>query len=92
MRACLRNDDAHAALEYLRMLPPAGTFASMLLKEAAASGRLAVMRAIFEARALPHVRFSLLGDMVIRAMQGCAESSWQLYSREAGVRVKAQCS
>ena len=63
MRACLRNDDAHAALEYLRMLPPAGTFASMLLKEAAASGHLAVMRAIFEARGLDQIVFRVFGGM-----------------------------
>ena len=69
MRACVLSDDAHAALGYLRMLPPAGTFASMLLKEAAASGRLAVMRAIFKARALPHTLCRALGDMAILAVQ-----------------------
>ncbi|KAK9831866.1 hypothetical protein WJX81_003174 [Elliptochloris bilobata] len=48
LRACVAGGDASAAVGYLRLLPPDGKFASSLLKEAAASGSLEVMRAILE--------------------------------------------
>lgn len=60
LRACVASSDAAAALAYLRLLPPDGRFASTLLKEAAAGGRLAVMRAIVQARDLP---VELLGSI-----------------------------
>jgi len=75
LRACVARGDAAAAVAYLRMLPPAGTFASALLKEAAASGCLPLMRAVLQARgraARPRARRAGRGSLgLAEAQRNC---------------------